>query len=176
MRHESRHRFVLPQFDSVSQNAAVVNSQQRCDSIMTGIFPPTGEQDKHRARLLKSDERQYLLFCLEFCGQILERRPNHLEALELAANHYTEMGYFNDGLELDRRLAALRPNDPGVLYNLSCSLALTGSVQDALDCLSLAVAKGYRDYKHMSTDRDLAPLRSQPRFGELLAMVAREGA
>lgn len=113
-------------------------------------------------------------FSLEFCGRILERRPAHLEALELAANHLTELGYYDDGLVLDRRLATLRPNDPGVLYNLSCSLALTGAVDEALAELENAVRKGYRDYRHIVSDRDLASLRGNPRFNNILLLASTE--
>ena len=91
---------------------------------MLCIYPPTGSHDEARYQAVNREEREYLWFCIEFCSRILESRPEHLEALEMAANHFTELGYFDDGLRLDERLAALRPRDPGVLYNLSCSLAL----------------------------------------------------
>lgn len=138
---------------------------------MTPIFPPKGRQDEERFQSVKREEREYLWFCLEFCDKVLERRPEHLEALEMAANHYTELGYYNDGLELDERLLALRPADPGVLYNLACSLALTGRRDDALRALAEAVRNGYGDYRHMASDRDLGPLRDSPRFQELLAIM-----
>ncbi len=141
---------------------------------MDSIFPPSGTQDQSRPLQIENDrEREYLWFCLEFCGRVLERRPVHPEALELAANNYTALGYFADGLRLDERLAALRPDDPGVLYNLSCSLALTGRRDEALRQLAGAVEKGYRDHKHMASDQDLAPLRGDPRFHELIALATR---
>lgn len=143
---------------------------------MFRIFPPAGEQDKQRYQSVESGERDYLWFCLEFCNTVLTKRPHHLEALEMAANHFTDLGYYADGLRLDERLAALKPDDPGILYNLSCSLALIGRVEDAFAILARAVAKGYRDYRHMSTDRDLAPLREDPRFSDLLALAAKSGA
>lgn len=141
---------------------------------MTSIFPPHGPRDETRFASNSTEDVKYMWFSLEFCGQILERRPAHLEALELAANHLTELGYYNDGLVLDRRLATLRPNDPGVLYNLSCSLALTGAVDEALAELEKAVRKGYRDYRHIVSDRDLASLRGDPRFNNILLLASSE--
>lgn len=107
-------------------------------------------------------------FCLEFCDQILSRRPTHLEALELAATHCTELGYYSDGLGLDVRLADLMPDDSGILYNLSCSLALVGRRDEALQALARAVKNGYADHRHMATDRDLSSLWTDERFKHLL--------
>ncbi|MCL2000739.1 MAG: hypothetical protein FWG74_04825, partial [Planctomycetes bacterium] len=107
---------------------------------MDSIFPPSGPQDKSRLLRIDNDlEREYLWFCLEFCGRVLGIRPAHPEALKLAANHLTCLGYFADGLRLDQCLAALRPDDPYVIYNLSCSLALTGQPDAALRQLAKAV-------------------------------------
>lgn len=142
---------------------------------MTSIFPPKGQQDEERSQSVKREEREYLWFCLEFCDKVLEWRPSHLEALEMAANHYTELGYYDDGLKLDERLAALKPADPGVLYNLACSLALTGRVEDAMFALTKAVQNGYTDHRHMATDRDLGALRGLPRFRELVAAMESKG-
>lgn len=138
---------------------------------MSSIFPPAGPHDETRFQSVKREEREYMWFCLEFCGEILDRRPAHPEALELAANHYTELGYYNDGLRLDERLVELRPEDPGVLYNLACSLALIGRTDDAIHALSRAVQNGYGDHRHMATDRDLAPVRDAPGFRQLIAIM-----
>lgn len=139
--------------------------------MISPIFPPKGPQDQKRAHSVRREEREYLWFCLEFCGKIVSLRPNHMEALEMAANHYTELGYFSDGLQLDERLASLRPEDPGVLYNLACSLALTGRSDDAILILTKAVRYGYHDHRHMLVDRDLEPLRGDPRFDELISLM-----
>lgn len=139
---------------------------------MTSIFPPHGPRDESRFASLSAENVQYMWFCLEFCDHILARKPIHPEALEMAANHMTELGYYTDGLVLDRRLATLRPDDPGVLYNLSCSLALAGMREEALSELENAVRNGYKDYRHMLSDRDLASLQGDPRFTEILRLAS----
>ncbi|MDR1533673.1 MAG: hypothetical protein LBU64_01040 [Planctomycetota bacterium] len=137
------------------------------------IFPPSGEQDQERRRRIKSEEEHaYLLFCLEFCDHILERRPGHPEAMAVAAQHFTSLGYFADGLALDRRLADIFPGDPGVIYNLSCSLALTGNREEALHQLDRAVDNGYHDCGNMLNDPDLAAIRPDPRFLEIFMRAA----
>jgi hypothetical protein len=137
------------------------------------IFPPSGPQDKDRARLIESDEtRRRLLFSLELCDTILERRPRHVEALEMAAEYFTRLGYYVDGLALDRRLAALFPYDPVVVYNLSCSLALVGEKEAALEQLSRAVDNGYRNHESLMTDHDLDSIRLDPRFAGIFQRLA----
>ena len=141
---------------------------------MVPIFPPRGPQDEARCRSLKREDREYFLFCLEFCSEILLKRPDQIEALEMAANHFTALGYYTDGLMLDQRLAMLKPRDPAVLYNLGCSFALIGRPDDAILTLARAVQYGYGDYRHMADDRDLSSLRADARFGELLAIVEKK--
>lgn len=142
---------------------------------MASIYPPHGPQDTQRYDSVQKKDREYSMFALEFCSKILEQRPCHVEALELAANHFTALGYYTDGLLLDQRLAEIRPEDPGVLYNLGCSLALIGRHDDAILTLSRAVQFGYHDHRHMSTDKDLGSLRDDPRFRELLRLMQGRG-
>lgn len=138
---------------------------------MSPIFPPHGPRDEARWKGNSKDEREYSLFCLEFCSSILDRRPEQFEALEMAANHYTQLGYYVDGLVLDERLATLCPDDPGVLYNIACSFALVGRVDDAILALSRAVKNGYVNHSHMAKDDDLKSLRDDERFLQLLQLM-----
>ena len=48
-----------------------------------------------------------------------------------------------DGLEADRRLMALLPQDPRVRYNLACSCALLGQTDEAFQRLSEACDLGF---------------------------------
>lgn len=109
---------------------------------------------------------------LEFLDEILRRellrRPENLDALAERAQVLTRQGRHREGLALDRRLVRLVPEDPTARYNLACSLALTGKVEEALDSLELAVELGYSDGPFLAADQDLAPLRGEPRFQALL--------
>ncbi len=138
---------------------------------MPGIFPPRGVRDDRRWRSVSDDEKRYALFCIEFCSAVLERRPDHREALEAAANHFTALGYYTDGLSLDERLVRLHPSDPGALYNIACSFALVGRPEEALSALSRAVGHGYANHAHMSKDADLASLHADLRFHAILQVL-----
>ena len=66
----------------------------------------------------------------------------------------------------------LAPNgNPTVLYNLSCSLALSGKKKQALDALKTAVEKGFTQLALMKTDPDLASIRELDRFSAIARTV-----
>lgn len=132
------------------------------------IFPPTGFQNMERFTSLPHDERDYMMFCLEFCNAVLRENSNHLEALALAAGYYTELGFFADGLKVDKMLAALKPKNPTVLYNLACSYSLNSLLDEAITTLREAVARGYDDSAHIISDRDLTAARQDPRFQSVI--------
>jgi len=133
-----------------------------------------GPRDEQRFTSVDPDERDYLSFLLSLALGVLAQRPNQIEALESGANALTALGYYQDGLLLDQRLAALRPGDSLVIYNLACSLALTGRADEALESLAEAITLGYTDARHMARDPDLQSLQDNHRFQILLkALQAR---
>ena len=113
-------------------------------------------------------------FDVEFCQHILARDPNHAEALALLGEAYAKRGEYAKGLDADLRLSRLSPENDVVQYNLACSYALNGQKEDALEALVRAVELGYRDLDHLRNDRDLAILKSEPRYSALLERLAAE--
>ncbi|NUN92740.1 MAG: hypothetical protein HUU04_03045 [Verrucomicrobiae bacterium] len=95
---------------------------------------------------------------------VVAAMPDDLDALRAIAEQYTEEGFYAEGLAADRALARRRPKDPLVLYNLACSLSLTGDQEGALATLRRAVELGYSDFRHLMKDRDLAALRATEAF------------
>jgi Flp pilus assembly protein TadD len=118
-------------------------------------------------------ERLGLEFLAELLGRSLVLHPDRFDALVEYATVLTRLGRLEEGLEADRRLVALAPDDPTVHYNLACSLALVGQDSAALDELERAVTLGYRDAEHLLVDEDLAVLRGSPRFARLFAELER---
>lgn len=108
-------------------------------------------------------------FLASIYSEELRRRPGNMEALSELGHVYTRLGRYEEGLEIDARLAALAPEDPTVRYNLACSQALCGRSADALDSLRVAVTLGYDDVEFMATDEDLRGLREDPGFKAILA-------
>jgi quercetin dioxygenase-like cupin family protein len=63
----------------------------------------------------------------------------------------------------------LHPGYPGALFNLACSESLAGRTDDALEHLRAALAAEPKLRDNARTDDDLAPIRDDPRFDEVLA-------
>ena len=114
-------------------------------------------------------------FEVAFYEKVLHFSPDFVEALIVLAELYTREGRFADGLLLDRRLAALRPDDLVIQYNLACSLSLTGDVAGAFQVIKQAVAAGYGDFAHLEKDTDLAGLRNDPAFQEYYRGLTAQG-
>ena len=115
-----------------------------------------------------ADQQNQLDFELEFFGGILERQPDYVDVLRVMGNNLTLKGRYVQGLQIDKRLVQLRPNDPLAHYNLACSYALLKRPDQAIKTLRRAVELGYRDFRYMREDRDLDSIRHDPRFRQLL--------
>ena len=94
-----------------------------------------------------------------FMEGIVLREPGYLEALQILGDDYTKNGQFVAGLEVDERLAGLRPDDAVIHYNLGCSYSLVKRYQHAAEAIERAIDLGYRDFRWLSKDPDLRGFR-----------------
>ena len=97
-----------------------------------------------------------------FLEGVVRRDPGYIDALQILGDNYTRRGRFEDGLKVDEQLVRLRPGDALVYYNLACSYSLTEQFESAAAALNRALDLGYRDFKWLSKDPDLAKLRKHP--------------
>jgi tetratricopeptide (TPR) repeat protein len=107
-------------------------------------------------------------FELDFYRRILQRAPQNVDVLRLAAELLSGEGLHREALELDTRLAELEPQDGMIRYNFACSLALASQVELAIAELDAALTLGYDDFAHLEADPDLACLRHLPAYQDLL--------
>lgn len=103
-------------------------------------------------------------FEIQFYKRLLDKKPDFVEALSLLGDLYTKKGFHKEGLEIDKRLARLRPGDPVVFYNLACSYSLSQDIDSALRIIKQAINYGYDEFEHLETDKDLENLRKDKRF------------
>ena len=116
-------------------------------------------------------ETEDIQFEIVFFEKILKGTPDFIEALSALAESYTRSGEYQKGLDIDKRLAGLCPEDPLVFYNLACSFALTGFIEESLETLETAVRFGYDEPEHMKQDEDLKALHGDERFLKILASL-----
>ena len=119
-------------------------------------------------------ERSQLDFEIEFFGKLISAVPGYTEVLRVQASNLTVKGRVQDGLQVDKQLVAVRPNDPTAHYNLACRYALLKQHDQALGSLRKAVELGYRDFRFMEQDHDLDSLRKDPRFRALVKECRRK--
>lgn len=97
-----------------------------------------------------------------------ESNPANAMALQMLGGALTRARRHHEALDVDLRLAGLRPKDAIVQYNLACSYSLLKDVDSAFDALHRAFKLGYNDYRHMLRDPDLSNARKDQRFRALL--------
>lgn len=121
------------------------------------------------ANLAALIDQSQLDFEIGFYSGIIQRHTAYVDALRAHGNNLTLKGRYRDGLDIDKRLIELRPQDPVVRYNLACSYALLGKPDASLKTLRQAIEMGYRDFRYIREDRDLDAIRSDPRFNKILS-------
>lgn len=103
-------------------------------------------------------------FEINFLEGVVNHRPNYIDALVPLSHAYTRRGFYEKGLEIDKRLAGLCKDDPIIHYNLACSYALLGKTPKSFMALKKAVRLGFSDFEHIKTDVDLKVLREHKPF------------
>ena len=108
--------------------------------------------------------------CLDAAESHLEFYPGDIRPLLLGAIALIELGERKRGLEWTRRALELEGRDPNVLYNAACAFCIGDELGDAITCLEKSLPF-CADRKWLDYDSYLDPLRSLPRFQELLRVT-----
>ena len=105
---------------------------------------------------------------------IVISEPDNIDALFNLGDAYTRRGLYDRGLEIDKRLVKLLPENEVVHYNLACSYSLMNEVDLAFDSLEKAMDLGYLEFEFMESDPDLANVRKDRRFEAIMAKYMNE--
>jgi len=105
----------------------------------------------------------------------LETHPDDDVAMSRAATMAAWLGDEATAIKLAEGAIRLRPGAHAGLYNAACVYANLGHHERALDMLDEAVGDGRGNLVWIERDEDLAPLRSYPRFGEILERLRAAG-
>ena len=85
---------------------------------------------------------------------------------------YMQAKRFEEARETLQTLKNINPETPALHYNLACLHSLTGNPKESLDALQTAIDKGYKKWKQIDSDPDLANLRQDMLFKEWRARYA----
>jgi hypothetical protein len=108
---------------------------------------------------------------ISFLEGLVRRDPEYADALQILGDDYTKRGRVEDGLRVDQQLSGLCPGDPLVHYNLACSFSLAERPVEACAALDQAINLGYRDFRWLARDPDLAHVRRHPQFKKIMARI-----
>lgn len=138
---------------------------------MAELSKPLQNQSKkpHQTKQAENDQHQ---FEIKFFSDVLERYPDYVDVLRALGNLLTKVGHYDEGLEIDRRLVRLRPDDAVAHYNLACSFCLLRKHEQTLTELRKAFELGYNDFAYLRKDRDLESIRQDRRFMVLVREFA----
>ena len=142
----------------------------RADAVAGSVTAPFDEQTLER--LASALRTVGLDFDIALYEVVRRRDPDHETALEALGHAYTQRGLFAAGLEVDRRLAELRPHDAIAQYNLACSYVLVGDTDLGIATLERSIELGYGDLAHLENDSDLDAIRGDRRFQALVSKLA----
>jgi len=107
---------------------------------------------------------------VEVLRKQLEVVPEDVRARILLATNLASL--HEDEGEIMRHLqtaVALRPGDPGTLYNAACTYGVLGKKAEALETVKKAFAAGYSNRDWAAKDTDLSCLHDDPEFQKLVA-------
>ena len=142
----------------LEQAAAVRPESIDALSMLGGIY---------RGQKREQLQRETFKRCLDAAENHLEFYPSDIRPLLLGATALIELGELKRGLDWTRRALELDSQDPNVLYNAACAFSISGELGEAITCLEKSLPF-CADRKWLDHDSYLDPLRSLPRFQELL--------
>jgi Flp pilus assembly protein TadD len=98
----------------------------------------------------------------------LSLHPDDARAYIFYAVTLVRAGRTDEAKSKAARAIELSPNDPLMFYNAACFYANVGDKTHAIESLRNAVASGYGFYEWIKRDPDLASLRDEPEYVELM--------
>jgi TolB-like protein/Flp pilus assembly protein TadD len=146
-----------------------------------GEVDPTDYQSRClRVQILRGMDRneeacKEAVEAIDVIEKHLRWNPDDARAYHLGAGALITTGDVDRARRWLKRAIEIDPDDPVVLYNVACNLATLGEAGEAIDYLGRAIEHGTVNSAWMRNDEDLASLRTNPRYTEMLAeLEARE--
>lgn len=104
----------------------------------------------------------------ELLPNYLLQNPDDSRARMFYAISLNLVGRREDAIREGAEALEMSPGDSVMLYNGACLYAQLGEIRRAVATLGLAIAGGAQNFGWMKCDPDLAPLRDDPEFKQLM--------
>ena len=173
---EANHNFARHRFSQGQMDEAVNFFFRAIEADPTAYAPCSICAGALSALGRETESARLYALCLARVQRRLLRYPDDQRALYLGAVALVRDGRKEEAMEWAERAEALDPEDPVALYNLACVACVCGEVENGLRYLRSAIAHGYPHLHWIENDGDLAPLRSDPRYAEVLAPLQEAAA
>jgi non-specific serine/threonine protein kinase len=159
----ARHAFVNGDLDKAERFFEEA-SRVRPDDFQSPLLEAQICEDLKRPEKARALRRRGV----DLVAEHIDLHPDDARALYMGANGLVALGELEKGLDWARRARQIEPNEPMLLYNLGCINSLAGELEEAIDCLEQAAARGLTQKGWFEHDSNLEPLRSHPRFKALM--------
>ena len=123
-----------------------------------------------------ADAAEHYRMALEVAERHMDLNPDDPRAATMRAVSLCRIGRLDEGKAWAEKALEIDPADAGVRYNVACLFALEGEPERAIDCLEEAIAAGFGNRAWIRQDPDLASLKDNPRFEELVSGVGGVGS
>lgn len=132
--------------------------------LLIAFFPAAGAEKRQKPGAAGTQSRSV------FDMPALQKKT---AAYNLNVIRLMRAGRLREAEQAVRAFVERFPDAAGGHYNLACVLARQGRKKEALDTLSTAIDKGFRNRQHITADDDLKSLREEPAFKALLEKTGR---
>ncbi len=140
--------------------AAVVETEFTAASFASQVYEAKGDLTGSRAAAIRALAR---------IEKVIAAEPDHGRALGYGAGLLATLGERDRASEWIERGILLDPDNTILHFNFVCALTRLGEFDPALDLLSRVIEKASQGWLlWLDKDTDLDPLRSRPRFAEIV--------
>jgi beta-lactamase regulating signal transducer with metallopeptidase domain/tetratricopeptide (TPR) repeat protein len=124
-----------------------------------------------RKELRKSRGQGEAKAALRKLERVEAKKPKEAGPWDQAGRELLEAGEYDAAAKAFNAAAERSPGKSTYLYNAACALSQKGDKAAALYKLEQAIAAGFDDVSHMKQDDDLADIRGEARFKDLIVMA-----
>jgi len=116
-----------------------------------------------KKEMLQTNQRALKIF-----RNHIDLNPDDARALYLGAGSLIKADEPEEALLWVKKAVSIKPDEPAVLYNATCTFTLLGKVDEALDYFEKAIEAGFASLEWINSDSDLNAIRDHPRFQSIL--------